>query len=356
LEPLRRTATPAGRRIRVSACWSGKDDPWIGLLGSVANLVDAALRNRHYEKRAEPPPTLDPFMLELEGQLERMAAGDLAILISGESGTGKEVASRRVHAAAGGPFVDLNCAALPRDLLESELFGVEKGVATGVDARPGKFELAHGGTLFLDEIGDMAPDTQAKVLRVIQEGEVFRLGGEKPRPARPRVVAATNVDLRSQLGERFRADLFHRLAGFEARLAPLRRRTADVVNLAVCFMDRALARQGLDTPGVSPEAARALRQHDWPGNIRQLEREMERAALFLEAGEVLGVRHLSLAPAEESAEDLSLAEVLQRTERRLLTEALEKSGGDAPRAAEDLGVARSTFYRRLKELGVEAGS
>ncbi|MEM8995129.1 MAG: sigma 54-interacting transcriptional regulator, partial [Acidobacteriota bacterium] len=156
LEPGSRRAVVERRgRIRVSAGWHGADEPWLGLLESVARLVDQARDGADFDLAPPSPRTLDPAMIELEDQLERIAGGDLAVLVRGESGTGKEVVARRLHALASGPFIDLNCAALPRDLLEAELFGVEKGVATGVEARAGKFELAHGGTLFLDEIGDM---------------------------------------------------------------------------------------------------------------------------------------------------------------------------------------------------------
>ncbi|MEM1179300.1 MAG: sigma 54-interacting transcriptional regulator [Acidobacteriota bacterium] len=352
-EMQRRSAQDPAGRVRVSACWHGGDGRWLGLLESVARLVAKASTSVDFELQAPAPVTLDTAMIELEDQLERIADGDLAVLVRGESGTGKEVAARRLHALTGGPFVDLNCAALPRDLLEAELFGVEKGVATGVEARAGKFELAHGGTLFLDEIGDMGAETQAKLLRVLQEGEVYRLGGERPRPARPRVIAATHRDLRARLDGRFRADLFHRLCGFESVLPPLRDRSADAVNLAAYFLDRSLGRRGLLSHGISPRAADTMRRCAWPGNVRQLEREMERAALFLEPGEILGRRHLTVEPAAPDETELPLAEALARVEARVLEKALEDCGGDATAAAAALGVARSTFYRRIKELGLE---
>ncbi|MEO1087351.1 MAG: sigma 54-interacting transcriptional regulator, partial [Acidobacteriota bacterium] len=325
-EPRRHVIGRAGK-VRVSAGWHGVDDPWRGLLESVARLVEKATESVDFELAPPSPRTLDPSMVELEDQLERIAGGDLAVLVRGESGTGKEVVARRLHALAGGPFVDLNCAALPRDLLEAELFGVEKGVATGVEARAGKFELAHGGTLFLDEIGDMGADTQAKLLRVLQEGEVYRLGGERPRPARPRVIAATHRDLRARLDGRFRADLFHRLCGFESILPPLRERGADTVNFATYFLDRSLGRRGVVSHGISPRAADVLRRCAWPGNVRQLEREMERAALFLDPGEILGRRHLTVEPAAPDSSELPLAESLARVEAQVLGQALDECGG-----------------------------
>ncbi|MEM8994516.1 MAG: sigma 54-interacting transcriptional regulator, partial [Acidobacteriota bacterium] len=284
------------------------------------------------------------------------------VLILGESGTGKEVLARFVHGASrrrGGPWVALNCAALPEDLLEAELFGIERGVATGVEARAGKFELADGGTLFLDEIGDMAPAIQAKLLRVLQEGEVYRLGGRNPRPARVRVISATNQDLRRAIADGgFRLDLFHRIADCTLRLPPLRDRRADLGNLAAFFLVRKASEAGVATRGLSKAALECLLRYPWPGNIRQLEREMGRAALFLEDGELLQTRHLQAevrgpVPGAGAGPGGSLKEQLESFERGVIVEALARHDGQARAAAEALGVSRTTFYRRLQELEIQ---
>ncbi|MCB1035645.1 MAG: sigma 54-interacting transcriptional regulator, partial [Acidobacteria bacterium] len=221
--------------------------------------------------RMPEPPSLHPGVQEIYARARRIARGSIGVLIRGESGTGKEVLARYLHEASGvaGPFVALNCAALPADLLEAELFGIERGVATGVEARAGKFETAHSGTLFLDEIGDMAPSTQAKILRALQEGEVHRLGGKAPRPARARVLAATHRDLEAMLASGdFRSDLYHRIAGWEVTLPPLRHRRVDIPSLATHFLVREAEKLGVRPAGISRDALAALTAYAWPGNIR----------------------------------------------------------------------------------------
>ncbi|HEX9735739.1 MAG TPA: sigma 54-interacting transcriptional regulator [Thermoanaerobaculia bacterium] len=313
--------------------------------------------------RASPPPlpepaTLVPRVRQIYADAWRIALGDIGVVICGESGTGKEVLARYLHAASprsAGPFVALNCAALARDLLESELFGIESGVATGVEPRPGKFEMADGGTLFLDEIGDMALETQARILRVLQEGEVYRLGGQKPRSADVRVVAATNRDVERMMSDgSFRSDLYHRIADWTVVLPPLRERRADVANLAAFFLDQETRRRGVAAAGISRGALELLEGYPWPGNIRQLEREMARVALFLEAGELLestqlreGIRH-----AQDEA-PASLKERLDRVEREEIVQALERHDGSVSAAAKELQLGVSTLYRRISELGIE---
>ncbi|HLG54350.1 MAG TPA: sigma 54-interacting transcriptional regulator [Vicinamibacterales bacterium] len=308
------------------------------------------------------PPSIVESVVRIYLEAARVATGDVSVLITGESGTGKEILARYVHAASGrarGPFVALNCAALPRDLLESELFGIERGVATGVEARPGKFELADGGTLFLDEIGDMAPETQARLLRVLQEREVFRLGGRDPRPARIRVVAATNRDVAAGLADgRFREDLYHRIATWVVELPPLRERRADIPNLAAFFLAREAARHGRRVGGISRAAVEVLRRYEWPGNIRQLENEISRAVLFLEQDDLLDTIRLSPAIASGRAaveQSGRLEDRLAAVERREIADALERSGGDVEATAETLGMSRATLYRRMKTLGIEPG-
>ena len=336
------------------------------LVESVATLLRLASSRKPSRGRPLPaapalpePPSIVAEVQRLYAEAARVARGDIGVLVCGESGTGKEILARYIHAAsprAQGPFVALNCAALPRDLLETELFGIEKGVATGVDARPGKFELAHGGTLFLDEIGDMALETQAKILRVLQEGSVHRLGAVAARKAEVRVVAATNRDMDRLLAERaFREDVYYRIATWTARLPPLRERRADIPNLAAYFLAREADRAGVGARGISRAALDALASHDWPGNIRQLEKEMARAVLFLADGELLDTARLSTQirqPGRESR-GTRLADVLERVEREEILAVLGRCEGDVEKAAEALDLGRSTLYRRMKALGIE---
>ena len=306
------------------------------------------------------PPTVVPEVRRLYADAGRVARGDVSVLIRGASGTGKEVLARYLHAASGrtrGPFVALNCAALPRDLLESELFGIERGVATGVESRAGKFELAAGGTLFLDEIGDMALETQARILRVLQEGEVYRLGGQEPRSADVRVLAASHRDLEAMQAEgSFRADLYHRVADWTVRLPRLTERRADIPNLAAYFLAREARRRGLEVAGISRGAMELLEAYAWPGNIRQLEREMARAALFLEHGELLESSHLQeVIRQARPAETLSLKARLERVERGEIRQALARHQGNVAAAAKELQMGLSTLYRRMQALGVDGG-
>lgn len=314
------------------------------------------------------PPSVVPEVRAIYADAARVAPGDISVLVCGASGTGKEVLARFLHAASGRTakeFVALNCAALPRDLLEAELFGVEEGAATGVAARAGKFELAHGGTLFLDEIGDMALETQAKILRALQEGEVYRIGGRSPRPAQARVISATNRDVDTLLADGvLRADLYHRIADWRVELPPLSRRRADIPNLAACFLDREVRRRNLSSVGISRAAMDVLAACDWPGNIRQLEREMARVALFLEDGELVETGHLqerlqeSLQEgprrrASEGSSPRSLKEAVEAVERREIRRALDQCAGDTQAAAELLGIGRSTLYRKMSTLGLD---
>jgi DNA-binding NtrC family response regulator len=305
------------------------------------------------------PPTVVPRVRQIYGDAARVARGDVSVLILGESGTGKELLAGYVHAASrrsDGPLLGLNCASLPQDLLESELFGIERGVATGVDERPGKFEQASGGSLFLDEVGDMALETQAKILRVLQSGESYRLGAREPRRVDVRVVAATNRDIKEMLADgSFRTDLYHRIATWVVELPPLRHRRADIANLAAYFLAREAARQGLEVAGISRAALEALVAFHWPGNVRQLENEMARAVLFLEPGELLDTSRLSeeVRAAQGGSGASTLAEVLERVERDEILQALGTAGGVVEAAAERLGISRATLYRRMKALEIE---
>jgi len=314
--------------------------------------------SRQGEQPAEtpPPPGLGPGMSKLYRRAGKVARGEVPVLILGESGAGKEVMARWLHARSrrvAGPFLAVNCAALPKELLESELFGIEKGVATGVEARPGLLERGSGGTVFLDEVGDMAPETQAKVLRVLENPTLFRVGGRTPVQVDVRFLAATNRDLETLVEEGgFRRDLYHRLAAFEVKLPPLRERREEIPALAARFFHRELAKSGAASPGITRAALAALVRHPWPGNVRELQNEIAKAALLLEPGEPLDLPHLSprLRGSEAQTASLTLDETVRRAEREAFAVALAAAGGDAARAMEILGVSRTTYYRKLKEL------
>lgn len=368
-EPVTAT-TRDGVTVRARFPHPAQADSYGPLVECAALLIGLAgvRRDDSIQRIATPPIPLPPDPPTVVAPVERLyhdaakvAASDISVLISGESGTGKEVLARFIHAAshrADRPLATLNCAALPRDLLEAELFGVEEGVATGVTKRPGKFEAAHEGTLFLDEIGDMAAETQARILRVLQEGEVYRLGGREPRPADVRIISATNknVDALMAAGA-FRRDLFHRIADWQVTVPPLCRRQADIANLAAHFLFEETGRRGVHAAGISRGAIETLERYPWPGNIRQLQREMARAALFLGADELLETRHLQEAIRESDAPRSagSLRETLEATERAEIERALAETTGDTKEASRRLGMSRSTLYRRMKDLGVRKG-
>jgi transcriptional regulator with AAA-type ATPase domain len=305
------------------------------------------------------PGSSNPALRALYAQSAQLARSELAVLVLGETGTGKELFARHLHQAAGLPdarWVALNCAALPEDQLEAELFGIDRGVATGVSERVGCFEQADGGTLFLDEIGDMSLTTQAKILRVLQERQFYRVGSRKPRPARVRVVSATNAALEAMVeAGRFRLDLYHRLADWVVTLPALRERREDVANLAAHFLGREMRRLGKRFGGLSDACVDALRRYRWPGNVRELEREMLRCALVLGDGEPLCATQLQRRfendPTGPSPE--TLKQILEDAERKAIVDALAGADGNVELAAERLDCGKSTMYRRIKQLGIE---
>ncbi len=297
----------------------------------------------------------------------KVARSRTTVLLTGETGAGKEVIARAVHRASGvasGPFVAVNCSAVPENLLESELFGYEKGAFTDAKARKkGMFELAHQGTLFLDEIGDMAAGVQAKLLRVLETGTFKRLGGTGDIEASVRVVAATNKDLRKETAEgRFREDLYYRLAVIPIRIPPLRERPEAILPLARFFLDHLNAEMGRALAGFSPEAEAALVAHRWPGNVRELRNVVERAVLLstgdrIEAS-VLPLEVLapaapagSVRPAPPGDRVWSLADA----ERYAIEMALRRFEGNKTRAAEALGISRQTLRAKIKEYGLADG-
>jgi two-component system response regulator HydG len=273
----------------------------------------------------------------------------------GESGTGKELFARALHTwsdRAARPFIALNCAALPESLLEAELFGHEKGAFTGAQARrQGRFELADGGTLFLDEVAEMSPHVQVKLLRVLQEGEFERVGGGQTIRVDARIVAATNKDLEAEVkAGRFREDLFYRLNVIQIPLPPLRDRRDDIPLLAQHFLERFAARNQKRVSGVSFEALQALQAWPWPGNVRELENLMERAVVLCR-GDVIGIEDLPPNMRESTPErraiTIAIGTPLDEVERLLIRETLALTRGDKRLAAQLLGIAIRTIYRKI---------
>lgn len=319
--------------------------------------------------QAVTPVFLSEAMQGLYRNIDLLAPSRINVLLVGETGTGKEVAARAVHARsprAHAAFVPLNCASMPEHLLESELFGYERGAFTGADrAKPGLIEAAAGGTLLLDEVGEMPLATQAKLLRVLEQREVWRVGSLRGRAIDVRFIAATNCSLEAMVAQgRFRQDLFFRLDGLTLRVPPLRERVEDIWPLAKCFAESAAREQGLQPPSLTPRAAELLRTHAWPGNVRELRNAVERA-LLVSRGQALDVEHFRLTaqalPASQpnnpaanssSSTPASIANELERVERDAMIAALEKTGGNQTRAAELLGMSRRTFVKRLRQYGI----
>jgi two-component system NtrC family response regulator len=302
-------------------------------------------------------------MQEVLGVVRRVAPSTATVLIQGESGTGKELIARALHAQsprASGPFVAVNCAALPETLLESELFGHEKGAFTGAsERRVGRFEAAEGGSIFLDEIGDLSPGLQVKLLRVLQERRIERVGANRPIPVDVRVIAATKIDLERAIREqRFREDLYYRLNVVTVTLPPLRRRREDLPPLLDHFLKRFAQANAKDVRGFTREARDALMKYDYPGNVRELENIVERAVLLSRA-EVIGLGDLPLAVQEGAgaagAPPASLPALLEQVEREKILEALRDAGGVQTRAAERLGISERALRYKLKKYGLGEG-
>ena len=322
----------------------------------------------------EPPPGPDhqarrfvavsAACRSLLSEADRIARTDLSVLVQGESGTGKELLARRIHALsrrAAGPLVAVNCSAIPRDLLEAELFGIERGVATGVQARPGRFTLASGGTIFLDEVGDLAAEVQPKLLRVLEDGHVTPLGAPAPIPLDVRLVAATNRDLGAEVESgRFRRDLYFRLKGALLTIPPLRERPDDILPLARAFARDASERQGRKVEGVDLQAGSLLLGYPWPGNVRELRHTINRAVALAD-GAILTA---PLLPSEIcGGSDADRGDVLlgvrddwrtarARFDRYYFSRLIERCGGNLSEVSRLSGVSRSNLYRRLEELGL----
>jgi DNA-binding NtrC family response regulator len=334
-------------------------------------LTQYVLLKEDYQQRFGLPRFVgdDPAFQETLLAVQRAAGTDTTVLLLGESGTGKELMSRALHQLsprAKGPFVAINCAAIPEALLENELFGHEKGAFTGAHARKeGKAELAHRGTLFLDEIGDLPLSLQAKILRLVQERQFERVGGVQTISVDVRVVAATNKDLKEAVARKeFREDLFFRLSVFPVEIPPLRRRRGDVIPLADAFLERFAREMGRRGLRLSEAARKALLEHPWPGNVRELQNCLERAVILCDGSDI-GPEHLRLTPPADGGPSLAdvldltgpLSEVARRAADRAEEEAIRLAMAESPRdraaAAERLGISLSTLSRRLKAMSLD---
>jgi len=327
--------------------------------------------------KASTPPALvfpeghvigrSPLMVAMYEELRLLVGGDLPVLVVGETGVGKEHVTRTLHLSSprsSKPFVAVNCAAIPAELLEAELFGIEKGVATGVVAREGKFRQAHGGMLVLDEVAEMPLSLQAKLLRALQEGEISPVGARFPVQVDVRVVAVTNTDLPARVREgTFRKDLYFRLNGYRLWVPPLRQRRADIPLMVEHFLRRFASEVGKPVRGLSVKALRALVQAPWEGNVRELEHEVRRLVYLCPAGQTIDSSLLSPEilhpmPAQdlrelEKAADLTLERQVEALERRLITVALARAKGNRSRAAKLLGISRNGLALKLERLGLE---
>ncbi len=337
-------------------------------------LVKKALRHQHLEAenrllRERIGDRFDfaniigrsPAMKNLFEILAMVAPTEATVLVTGESGTGKELIANAIHQNSPrrlNPFIKVNCAALPETLLESELFGHEKGAFTGAAARKqGRFRLAHTGSIFLDEIGEMSPATQAKILRVLQEREFEPLGGTAPVPVDTRIIAATNVDLEKAIeAGRFRTDLYYRLNVVAVEVPPLRERREDIPLLAEFFLRRYAEKNNRMIKGFTPRTLDTLMRYGWPGNVRELENLVERAVILVR-GEMITPDELPDVLKEEEGEGEPSApkapgRSLKEVEKEMILRTLEETGGNRTRAAQILGISRRTLQLKLKEYGV----
>jgi DNA-binding NtrC family response regulator len=323
------------------------------------NEEASALRNALSTMSGGTSPIFQsPAMKNVVRTIERVAPSDVSVLITGESGTGKEVIADLIHALSPrnkGPLIKINCAALPRELIESELFGSVKGAFTGANAdRDGLFRQAEGGTLLLDELSEMPIDTQSKLLRVLQEKEVRPVGGRTSYKTDCRIVAATNRKVEEAIKDgKLREDLFYRISAISIDLPPLRERREDILPVANSFLRRFAAQAGRNLSGYTPAAQEKLRGFDWPGNVRQLQNEIQRAVLMCE-GNVIDAQDLSISAVstnpDAEVQDLTLMEAM---ERNAISQMLKETGGNKLETAKRLGIGRQTLYNKIKIYGIE---
>jgi DNA-binding NtrC family response regulator len=348
-------------------------------LSRLRNLVASALRSRaeapasaayraDLSRTGVPPGFVgqSPSIQEVFRIVGKAAPTNATILILGESGTGKELVAEAVHRAsprARGPFVKVNCAALPEGLLESELFGHVKGAFTGASAdRPGRFEAATHGTIFLDEVGEVPPHTQVKLLRVLQTREIERVGDNRPRPVDVRLVTATNADLEERVRKgTFREDFYFRLKVVTIRMPPLRERRGDIPLLAEHFRELYSRRHRRSVERFAPEALDVLRSHDWPGNVRELENVVEAAVVLTEGSTITSEALPEEVGGRQRVQDLPEGEVIRipagtslpEVERTIILETLRRTGGNKTSAARILGIGLRTLYRKLDQYAAE---
>jgi transcriptional regulator with PAS, ATPase and Fis domain len=324
-----------------------------------ADRMDVRVRNltEHREGQSGPLRVVgqSPEWRQVLRKATQVARTDTTVFLQGESGTGKEVLARFIQHASprkNGPFVAINCAALPEQLFESELFGYERGAFTGAQqAKAGQIELASTGVLFLDEVSEMSPMAQAKLLRVLEEREFRRLGGTRLVKANVRVITASNRDLRWLVSEgRFREDLFYRLRVFDIRIPPLRERRGDIPLLTDAFLREFERSSGCSSAGLTPDARAALVGHDWPGNVRELHNALERAIILCD-GELITPEHLSLQVSTVVAP--RRLPRLSDVERRTIEQVLSESEGNKSKAARRLGITRTQLYGRLRKYELE---
>lgn len=355
---------------RRQGSFTAEDEESLVELGTQAAVALANTREREHLVRRHKQLTEQvtqgvelvgesPAIAALRSTVDRLANTDLPVLLLGESGTGKEVVAQSLHyrgSRRDNPFVAVNCAAVAETLLESELFGHEKGAFTDArEARQGKFELAEGGTLFLDEIGDMSAGGQAKLLRVLEQKVITRVGGSQPIRTNVRIVAATNVNLAQAVREKkFREDLFYRLTVVALELPPLRDRPEDILPLAQHFLERFCVEARRRPLAISPEARLRLAAHAWPGNVRELRNLMERIA-FLNASDRVEASDLAfiLSPDPDAAiasTDLELTGATARFQQDYIRRMIKRAQGNMTAAAELLGLHRSNLYRKMRQL------
>lgn len=326
---------------------------------STEQLVEVAGNRAAPPRQSESPQRIGRYLASVEAKLAPIARGDISVLVIGETGTGKELVAEMVHRGSkrhAQPFLRLNCAAFTEQLLASELFGHERGAFTGADrTKPGLLESAEGGTVFLDEIGELPPALQPKLLRVLEEGQVMRVGGLRPRPLDVRFVSATHRDLENPAFG-FRPDLYYRLAGHVVGLLPLRERLEEVPALAAGFLAQAAASSDISkVPTFSEGAIQALTRYTWPGNVRELRNVVLRAFLLADGAPEILADHL---PVEKMGHrsvppgPVTLEESVQDLERQRIVEALTACGGNQTRAAKALGIARSTLVLRMDVFGL----
>ncbi|QMW22875.1 PEP-CTERM-box response regulator transcription factor [Sandaracinobacteroides saxicola] len=331
------------------------------IVGRAFHVAEIEAENRRLLQSATATPfarliTGSPEMLKVATMVERVASTDVSVLLLGASGTGKEVLAQGLHATsrrAKAPFVAINCAAIPENLLEAELFGYEKGAFTGaIKTTPGKIELAEGGTLFLDEVGDIPLPLQVKLLRFIQERVVERIGGRKPIEVDVRIVCATHQNLKKMIADgRFRDDLFYRIAEISINIPSLKEREGDALLLAHHFLQRFRADRPSAPFRFSPQAAAAISTHSWPGNVRELENRVKRAIIMAD-GAAITPADLDLADGVENSL-MTLRQSRTLSDRRTVTAALMASDNSISGAAKILGISRPTLYDLIRDLGIE---